>query len=113
MHFGRCQIIAQIARVQINRVRPDDRYVLIDAGRQHIRGNLAHSRPRVASDVKKDVLSMAAGYWAIGVSLFRINVRPSVQHKCHLVRLPWYQMMTSLDRPKVAALEDPQSPGIS
>ena len=56
MHFGRGQIIAQIARVQINRVRPNDGDVLIDAGRQHIRGNLAHSRHRVASDVKKDVL---------------------------------------------------------
>ena len=37
----------------------------------------------------------------------------AVQDKCHLVRLPWYQIMTSLDRPRVAALEDPQSPGIS
>ena len=47
------------------------------------------------------------------VSLFRINVRPSVQHKCHLVRLPWYQMLTSWAQPEVVALVGPQSPGIS
>ena len=47
------------------------------------------------------------------MSLFRINVRPSVQDKCHLVRLPWYQLLTSWAQPEVAALEGPQRPGIS
>ncbi len=28
------------------------------------------------------------------VLLFRVNVRLSGRHKCHSVRLPWYQMMT-------------------
>ena len=26
------------------------------------------------------------------LSLFRINIRLSGRHKCHLVRLPWYQV---------------------
>ena len=41
------------------------------------------------------------------VSLFRINVRSSGQHKCHSIMRPWYQMMTSQDPSGIAALEDP------
>ena len=52
-------------------------------------------------------MSRAEGSWAAGVSLFRINVRPSVQHKCHLVRPPWYQMLTSWAQPEVAAVVGP------
>ena len=58
-------------------------------------------------------LSRPAAKHTTVVSLFRINVRPSVQHKCHLVRLPWYQMLTSWAQPEVVALVGPQSPGIS
>ena len=58
-------------------------------------------------------VSRAAAKHTTVVSLFRINVRPSVQHKCHLVRLPWYQMLTSWAQPEVVALVGPQSPGIS
>ena len=36
-------------------------------------------------------VSRAAGCWATGVSLFRINVRLSGRQKCHSVMLPWYQ----------------------
>ena len=49
-------------------------------------------------------MSRAAAKHTTVVSLFRINVRPSVQHKCHLVRLPWYQMLTSWAQPEVVAL---------
>ena len=36
---------------------------------------------------REAALSRAAAKHTTVVSLFRINVRPSVQHKCHLVRL--------------------------
>ena len=39
-------------------------------------------------------LSMAEACWATGVSKASINVRLSVQHKCHCVMLSLYQMMT-------------------
>ena len=57
----------------------------IDGLRSHVE---FHRRGRF------DAMSRAGGGWAAGVSLFRINVRLSVQHKCHPVRLAWYQMMT-------------------
>ena len=47
------------------------------------------------------------------LSWFRINVRLSVQRKCHSVRPRWYQMMTPWDPPGIVALEDPRQPGIS
>ena len=53
---------------------------------------------------------MAADLW---LSLFRINVRLSGRHKCHSVRLPWYQMMTSWDPLGIAASEDLRRPDIS
>ena len=52
-------------------------------------------------------LSRAAAKHTTVVSLFRINVRPSVQHKCHFVRPPWYQMLTSWAQPGVAAVVGP------
>ena len=48
-----------------------------------------------------------------GVSLFRINVRFSVQRKCHSVMPRWYQMMTRWEPPGIVALEYPRHPGIS
>ena len=59
------------------------------------------------------LLSMAPRMWANGVSLFRENVRLNGRHKCHSVRVPWYQMLTSRSPPRVAASEDPRRPGIS
>ena len=58
-------------------------------------------------------VSRVEGSWAAGVSKFRENVRLSVQHKCHSVSLPWYQMMMWRDCPGFAASEDPRRPGIS
>ena len=40
------------------------------------------------------------------VSLFRINVRLGGQHKCHSVRLRWYQVMASRVPRGIAASED-------
>ena len=48
-----------------------------------------------------------------GVSLFRINVRLSVQRKCHSVVPRWYQMVTPWEPPGIVALEDSRHPGIS
>ena len=58
-------------------------------------------------------VSRAERKHATGVSLFRINVRLSVQRKCHSVMPRWYQMMTPWDPPWILALEDPRHPGIS
>ena len=58
-------------------------------------------------------MSMALRSWATGVSKFRINVRLSGQHKCHSVRVPWYQMMALRGPPRVAVVVDPQRPCIS
>ena len=68
--------------------------------------------PRPMRAVQR-AMSRAAAKRTTVVSKFRINVRPSVQHKCHLGRLPWYQMLTSWAQPEVAALVGPQIPGIS
>ena len=58
-------------------------------------------------------VSRAATLCTTVVSLFRENVRLNGQHKCHSVRVPWYQMLTSRGPPRVAASEDPRRPGIS
>ena len=47
------------------------------------------------------------------LSLFREKVRLSGRHKCHSVRLPWYQMMTSRVPSEVVVSVGPQRPGIS
>ena len=47
------------------------------------------------------------------MSLFRTNVRLSVQRKCHSVMPRWYQMMTPWEPPGIVALEDPRHPGNS
>ena len=62
---------------------------------------------------KAGCLSRAGRKCTTGVSLFRINVRSSGQHKCRSVMPPWYQMMTSQDPSGTAALEDPRRSGIS
>ncbi len=51
--------------------------------------------------------------WVSFLWKFRENVRLSVQHKCHSVMPPWYQMMTSWDPPGIAPSEDLRRPGIS
>ena len=56
---------------------------------------LPHARSFWIVNVSPPHLSRAAGSWANGVSLFRINVRLSGRQKCHSVILPWYQMKTS------------------
>ena len=40
-----------------------------------------------------DTVSMALGNWASAVSKARINVRLSVQHKCHFVMPALYQIL--------------------
>ena len=45
-----------------------------------------------------------------GVSLFRINVRVSVQRKCHSVTLPWYPMSTDWAPSAASILEDLRPP---
>ena len=58
-------------------------------------------------------MSMAMGCWASRVSKFRINVRLSVQRKCHSVKPRCYQMTTLRQSPGFAALEGLRHPGIS
>ena len=47
------------------------------------------------------------------VSLFRINIRLGGQHKCHSVRLRWYQVTASRVPRGIAASEDSPCPCIS
>ena len=55
-------------------------------------------------------LSRASAERTTVVSLFRINVRSSVQRKCHSVMPRWYQMMTPWDPRGIVALGDPRHP---
>ena len=63
--------------------------------------------------VHKMRVSRAAGSWASGVSKAGINVRSGVQHKCHSVIPPLYQMLTRWESAGTAALEDRRHPCIS
>ena len=63
--------------------------------------------------IRPSVITPVVHGYAATVSLFRINVRLSGQHKCHSVRVPWYQMMALRGPPRVAVLVDLQRPCIS
>ena len=58
-------------------------------------------------------MSMAEACWATGVSRASINVRLSVQHKCHCVMLPLYQSLRRREPAGNAALGDRRHPCIS
>ena len=63
--------------------------------------------------VVRSWLSRASAKRTTVVPLFRINVRLSVQRKCHSAMPRWYQMLTPWEPPWIVALEDPRHPGIS
>ena len=55
---------------------------------------------------------MGGSIVGLRLSLFRINVRVSVQRKCHSAMPRWYQMLTPWEPPGIVALEDPRHLGI-
>ena len=61
-----------------------------------IRGNGVGRRHRTGRpDAEPHSPSRWYGFGPPQMSLFRINVRSSSQHKCHSVMPRWYQMMMS------------------
>ena len=93
------------------RSRNHERRLVRHAGRVGVRGVLGvqasvrrRSRERVSRAFEKRTTA---------VSLFRINVRLGGQHKCHSVRLRWYQVMASRAPHGIAASEDSPCPCIS
>ena len=64
-------------------------------------------------DIIAIAMSRASAKRTTVVSLFRTNVRLSVQRQCHSVTPRWYQMMMPWEPPGIVALEDPRPPGIS
>ena len=78
---------------------------------------MTHRNARLTPVTRAELVEQVMDGWpqaeVYRVSLFRINVRLGGQHKCHSVRLRWYQVMASRAPRGIAASEDSPCPCIS
>ena len=93
-----------------------DRHPSMDlAQKERLQRDALHGWEIVGSAARlcaMNLLSMAARSWTTGVSKARINVRSSVQHRCHSFTPPLFQTLTSVKTAGTSAPGDCRHPCI-